>query len=96
MSINNYILKLLSLEDENIEIFENIDKIKKKGINYNLLHGRLSYLPSVCTCCGNTDVSKIIKHGTKSSDIKLLPFNGEPTFLRLKKQRFLCKECNFT
>ena len=96
MSINNYILKLLSLEDENIEIFENIDKIKKKGINYNLLHGRLSYLPAVCTCCGNTDVSKIIKHGTKSSDIKLLPFNGEPTFLRLKKQRFLCKECNST
>ncbi|WP_425539479.1 ISL3 family transposase [Microaceticoccus formicicus] len=96
MSISNYILNLLDLKDENIEIFENVEKIKKKNISYNLIFGRLTYNASVCPVCGNVHSPSIIKHGTKSSDIKLLPFNGEPTFLRLKKQRFLCKECNST
>ena len=41
MSISNYILNLLDLKDENIEIFENVEKIKKKRITYNLIFGRL-------------------------------------------------------
>ena len=50
--------------------------------------------PQCCSVCGciNENYS-IIKYGSKPSDIKLLPCNGNPTLLRLNKQRFFCKEC---
>ncbi|MBK5253854.1 MAG: ISL3 family transposase [Peptostreptococcaceae bacterium] len=94
MSTSNFITELLQLKDPNIEFSKNISKIKKKNITYNLISAKLSYTPQYCPICGcvNEDYS-IIKYGTKPSDIKLLPCNGIPTLLRLKKQRFFFKEC---
>ncbi|WP_420807557.1 hypothetical protein [Brochothrix thermosphacta] len=45
--------------------------------------------------CGfHNKTVKIIKHGTKLSRITLNKTNNLPTYLFLKKQRFLCKACN--
>ena len=52
MSMNNYILNLLNIEDNNIYIFT--DKLKErkiKGSNYKIIEGILTYNPSSCPCC---------------------------------------------
>ena len=97
MSISNFITNLLQLEDENITYSEDFSKVRKKGVVYNVIKGTLSYSPSACPICGCVNENfSIIKYGLKSSDIKLLTCNGNPTILRLRKQRFLCKNCTHT
>ncbi len=97
MSISNFTSNLLNLKDENITFEDNILEVKKKKILYKVIRGFLTYTPEVCPICGCLNINhSIIKNGSKTSDIKLLSCNGNPTILRLKKQRFLCKECNHT
>ena len=93
----DFITKLLGIKDENITFSGKITKEYKKNILYNVIHGNLSYVPDHCDKCGcvNENLS-IIKYGNKTSDIKLLDCNGNPTIIRLKKQRFLCKHCGCT
>lgn len=97
MSTSNFITNLLQLKEKNITFSDEFSTIKKKDVLYKVINATLSYIPSFCPVCGCiNEHHSIIKHGTKSSDIKLLPFNGEPLILRLRKQRFLCHECNQT
>lgn len=59
-----------------------------------MLFTKLSYNPEACPVCGTISENySIIKNGTKTSDIKILPINGDPAILRVQKQRFLCKSC---
>lgn len=97
MSFSNFTLKLLNLKDENINFTEELETSTIKGIEYNIINASLSYKAKACPICGCINEKfSIIKYGTKTSNIKLLPCNGNPTILRLKKQRFLCKECCHT
>ncbi len=97
MSNNNFITKLLNLKEENLFFSGEINKVTKNNITYNLIHAKLTYHPIACEVCGViNDNTSIIKYGYKSSDIKISPINSNPSILRLKKQRFLCKECNHT
>lgn len=97
MSTYNNILKAIGIEDLNINLSADFSVAEKKGIKYTILSGTLSYTPDYCPVCGHRNTNyQIIKNGSKVSNIKLLPLNGLPTFLKLKKQRFLCKECNHT
>ena len=97
LSHNDCILNLLNLKDENIR-FE--DKFCSEAVVNNVLskffHAVLSYVPDACYCCGHVFDEKIIKHGFKSSTIKLPNVSGFHSFLKLKKQRYLCKHCNST
>ena len=95
MSLFNYITNLLGLKDNNIIFNDNIETEEIRGITYKVIFGKLTYKADSCPCC-NASGDSIIKHGTKSSKIRLLPINGLPAILNLKKQRFLCKECNHT
>lgn len=97
MSINFYSIKsLLNIKDENI-IFDDGFYSKKK-INYqdtHIFYAKLTYNPSACTCCGVVNENNIIvKNGFKLSTIKLLPICNLPAILKLKKQRFLCRDCS--
>ncbi len=97
MSTNYFISQLLNLKDENITFSNVFSKLTKNTVTYNLITATLSYAPKLCEHCGLlNENSSIIKYGFKTSTIKLLPVNGEPTMLRLHKQRFLCKSCNHT
>lgn len=95
-TIHDFTLKLLTIKDANIHFSETITNKKIKGIDYLVLHAKLSYRASLCPHCGNMDDSRIIKYGTKPTTVKLLPINGMPALLSLKKQRFFCKECGQT
>ena len=100
MSINNYILNLLNIEDNNIYILS--DKLEKrtiKGNNYKIIEGILTYTPSFCPCCGcvNESSNDIIKWGFRQNcKIKIPKVSNCKTLLILHKQRFLCKNCNNT
>ena len=94
MSATNFTLKVLEIKDENISVSERIDSVVKKGIRHTVIFAKLSYNPDACPVCGTINENySIIKNGTKTSNIKILPINGDPAFLRVQKQRFLCKSC---
>ena len=96
MSHNDYITNLLDLKDKNISISNKISTKTVRGISYKVIEGTLSYDADCCPVCGSVNESTIIKYGSKSSDIKILPISGFPTILRLRKQRFYCKSCDST
>ena len=98
ISMNNYILDLLNIKDKNIKIEERIDIKTKNKTKIKVLHGSLTYIPEYCPKCGcvNEGTKDIIKWGHKLSYIKIPKVSNLCTELHLKKQRFLCKNCNDT
>lgn len=87
----NFTTKVLGIKDENISVSERIDSVVKKGIRHMVIFAKLSYNPDACLVCGTINENySIIKNGTKISNIKILPINGDPAFLKVQKQRFLC------
>ena len=99
MSTNNYILNLLNIKDNNIYISQKIEEKVIKGINYKIIEGILTYIPSHCSCCGiaNESSNDIIKWGfRKNCIIKIPKISNCKSRLILHKQRFLCKHCGNT
>lgn len=100
MTYSNIIRNSLNIKDEHI-IFDVNNYVcpeeKIKGTSYLVYQATLTYKPKACHHCGtaNRDYS-IIKHGTKTSTIKLGNILFKPALLKLKKQRYLCNECNRT
>lgn len=95
MSTSNNIKVLLNIQD--INIFFEDECVKEglyKGMPCKYIVGKLSYNPTHCKACGIINQGSIvIKNGTQMSRITL-PITGvQPTYLCLKKQRFLCKAC---
>ena len=99
MSMNNYILNLLNIEDKNIFILPNIEEKLIKNKKYKVIEGFLTYTPNHCPCCGcvNESHNDIIKWGfRKNCKIKIPKISNCFSLLILHKQRFFCKHCNNT
>ena len=99
MSMNNYILNLLNIEDKNIFILPNIEERFIKNKKYKIIEGFLSYIPDYCPCCGcvNESHNDIIKWGfRKNCKIKIPKISNCFSLLILHKQRFFCKNCGNT
>lgn len=96
MSHDYSIKTLLNIKDKNI-LFDDAFVSDKsiKGITSKVFHAKLTYSPHSCPCCGGHGNS-IIKYGFKTSLIKIIQVSNFNTYLSLKKQRFLCKQCNQT
>ena len=62
----------------------------------HVFHATLSYTPDCCLKCGVENNQSIIKWGFKTVNTPLNKVSEYKTFLRLKKQRFKCKNCNQT
>uniref|UniRef100_UPI0022E344BA transposase family protein n=2 Tax=Vagococcus fluvialis TaxID=2738 RepID=UPI0022E344BA len=96
MSHNHCIRTALDLKDKNI-YFDSIFCEEKiiKGVRSKLFKGVLTYNPSACHCCGiKNENYSVVKNGFISSRIKWLSMAHYPTYLLLKKQRFLCRHCH--
>ena len=96
MSHNHCIRLSLDLKDKNI-YFDSIfcEEQLIKGIRSKIYKGILTYTPSACPCCGiKNEQFSIVKNGFISSRIKWLSVAHYPTYLLLKKQRFLCRHCD--
>ena len=97
MSQSNNTLKILNLKDENIKFHEDfVEEVNIKRKRSLVFHGILSFIPTNCYKCGVIFDNNIIKHGFKTSNIKLPKISNLDTYLSLKKQRYLCRHCNST
>ena len=95
MSINNSILKLLNMEDKNINFNENfVEERKIKNKRCLVILGYLKNDFEYCPCCGCINEDTIIKKGTRNSLIKINKHAELTTYLDLTKQRYKCKNCN--
>lgn len=93
---NDFIKDLLNLTDEYLLFSGNISTEIVSKSKTKVFDAVLTYDAKVCPCCGNIEKGTIIKHGNKYSIARILPVNGMPAAIRIKKQRFLCKECEHT
>lgn len=64
-----------------------------KGVLSKVFHGTLTYQPAACYACGHVFDDQIIKHGFKTSLIKIPSVSGFNSYLKLRKQRYFCKHC---
>ncbi|MBB5150470.1 transposase family protein [Ureibacillus thermosphaericus] len=97
MSHHHSIRNLLNIKDKNITFDENFcstETIKK--VKAKVFHGTLTYQPKACYACGHVFDVQIIKHGFKTSLIKMPSISGFHTYLKLRKQRYFCKHCHST
>lgn len=95
MPISNSIKNLINIKDENIflddfPVFNSIIK----GVNSKVISATLSYSPDVCTCCGSFKPKLLSKGYSKYSFIRIPNISNFPAYLKLRKQRFRCLECN--
>lgn len=100
MTHSYHIRKSFSIKDPNI--FFNPDQYVLpdktiQQVTYKRFQATLTYTPEACEKCGvvNEDHT-VIKHGTKTSTLKLGNVVFQPALLVLRKQRFLCKACGQT
>lgn len=88
---------MLNIKDKNIVFLENFySEGIVNGILSMFFYAKLTYTPHSCSNCGSIFDRNIIKYGFKSSIIKMPSISGFNAFLKLKKQRYLCKHCNST
>lgn len=92
--INKLLKETLSIEDSNIELFS-ISKMIIKGVESKVYSGNLYFNQEYCPKCGSYH-PKLYIHGYKNSLIKLPKVSEFNTFLKLKKTRYKCLECNKT
>lgn len=95
MSISNDIKNLLDIQDKHITFEENcVTKGEHKGVQCKFIDATLTYETTHCTKCGIVNNNNIvIKNGRQISRITLPTVGLHPVYLRLKKQRFLCRAC---
>lgn len=98
MSHNHFIGTLLGIKDKNIKVDEDnwLKEDVRNGLRCKIISATLTYIPKACKCCGCVNDGSIVKNGTKLTHPLLLDMAGCPTYLELKKQRFLCRECGQT
>ena len=99
MPDSNSILLTLNLKEPNIHFDENYLSAESiNGVRSLVYSGTLTYdTPDICPVCGcvRHDHS-IVRWGTKSSLIVLPQISRMNTYLRLGKQRWLCRDCGHT
>lgn len=92
MSDTNYIANLLNLKDPNFN-FEKVFEEKINGCTYKVVYATLKNKPDICPYCGKSHINI---HSYKPSTIKIMPISGYNAILKLKKQRYICKDCSRT
>lgn len=95
MSHNDSIRNLLNIKDKNI-IFDNnfYSEGKVKDIQSKIFHATLTYQPKACYACGHVFDGQIIKHGFKTSLIKMPSISGFHTYLKLKNSATFVSTAN--
>ena len=92
------IANLIGLKDPNITIIGEVEEVKVNGQKRKVVPAKLTYIPKQCAHCQveNKSTKDIIKNGTNISTILVSYQMFIPVYLKLAKQRFLCKHCQRT
>lgn len=84
MSLSDSIVNPLKIKDKNIKLSEGISSVLIKGVLSHLVNGTLSFTLTHCLAYGLIFDDKLIKHGFKTSRIKLLKCSAVNPYLDLK------------
>ena len=86
---------VLQIKDKNVIWEDKTEEVYFKKKKSLFFYATYTYCPDACPNCGcvNHDNS-IVKNGTRTSRITLNQVSGLPAFLKLRKQRFFCRECS--
>jgi len=95
LSTCNDIRNLIDIQDQNITFLPGCVQLGEyKGKPCKFISGELTYNPTHCEKCGIKNENYIVfKNGKQESRITLPMIGTSLTFLKLKKQRFFCREC---
>lgn len=93
----NPIKKMLRIKEEHLTI-TNLNQEEYKGVQTIVLSAKLSPTPSRCQNCGTLPIGKddsvtIVKNGTKETTIRFEDFNHLPMVMKLRKQKYYCRNC---
>lgn len=81
----NCITKLLSLEDDNLIFSGEISESIVNKLKTIVFEATLTYSATTCPCCGNVNSNSIIKYGFKKTMVRILPINGQPAAINVKR-----------
>lgn len=95
--MNDSIKKMLRITDKNLKI----ETVSYKRINNKqttVIQARLSPNPTACESCGSAVVDgegkrMVVKNGTKEITVRFEEYNHLPLLMKLKKQRYACRNC---
>ncbi|MCT3278379.1 ISL3 family transposase [Lactiplantibacillus pentosus] len=87
------IRNVLEIKDLNIKFHEDSYLKTVDGCEALIIPAVLTYLPPRCINCG---FDNLVKNGFNSNMIIVPSLVHRPTYLALKRQRFLCRECHTT
>jgi len=87
-NVTNCISKSLSLTDANITFTGEIYEESINNLKTLVYEAILTYDSSSCPVCGNLDSSRIIKHGSKKSIVRILPVMDSQPLLDLRNKDF--------
>jgi transposase len=95
--MNDSIKKMLRIIDKDLRITEVSYEIFKKEKTL-IVNAILSPAPCTCRSCGSTVVDGngnviVVKNGKKETIVRFEQYNHMPLVMRLKKQRYTCKNC---
>lgn len=95
--MNDSIKKMLRITDKNLKITE-VSYETINGQKTLVLDAHLSPAPHPCRDCGSSVLDMngkviVVKNGNKKCRIRFDQYNYLPTVMRLKKQRYRCKNC---
>ncbi|BDP81141.1 ISL3 family transposase [Enterococcus faecium] len=95
--MNDSIKKMLRITEKDLMITEvSYETLQKKKTL--VVDAVLSPAPRACRSCGSTVVDGngkaiIVKNGKKETIVRFEQYNHIPLVMRLKKQRYTCKNC---
>lgn len=88
----NHIKKLINIKEKIFKI-DNIVDENFKGVKNKVIYASISKKKCTCSFCKSKNT---IKYGNIYSNIRFLKICGFDSRLKIKKQRYLCKDCNKT
>lgn len=94
----NHIKLMLRIKENHLEITDVKQELYKEAETL-ILSAKLSPPPSRCQNCGMLPVDQegsvtIVKNGTKETTIRFEAFNHFPMVMKLKKQKYYCRNCH--
>lgn len=95
MSTSNNMRNVLDIQDKHLTFSDDcVTKGDFKGKKCKFIDCTLSYVPKECAHCEAPNVGfSIYKNGTQTSRVTFPMAGILPTYLRIRKQRFMCKCC---
>lgn len=86
---------VLDIQDKHFTFSDDcVTKGDFKGKKCKFIDCTLSYVPKECAHCEAPNVGfSIYKNGTQTSRVTFPMAGILPTYLRIRKQRFMCKRC---